>query len=269
MPIREAQAAHRLECRRTTVNGLSLHFRASTNPGRKEHLPIILIHGLASSHYMIPIAEHLASDFQVYALDLPGFGKSDKPRRVLNLAELADALAAWMASLGLKHANGVGNSLGCNVLVELALRHRERVNCLVLQGLTIDPAIRTTHQQVARWLINGRREPSMGSILFKDYADAGLRCMSLTFRHLLLLHHPIEDKLPLVHAPTLIVRGSRDPIASQEWAREAAHRLPHGRWVEIPGEAHTLNFLRRGNSPACCAYFLVQCLSIRPLSADS
>lgn len=189
---------------------------------------------------MIPIAEHLAADFQVYAPDLPGFGKSDKPPQTLSLSELADTLAAWMASLGLERADWVGNSLGCNVLVELAVRHRERINRLVLQGLTVDPATRNMHQQVARWFINGRREPSMGRILFKDYADAGLRRMWLTFHQ--LLQHRIEDKLPSVCAPTLIVRGNRDPIASPEWVREAASLLPCGRLIEIPGAAHTLNF---------------------------
>lgn len=238
------QPSDLLECRHTTVNGLSMHFRTSGNSVQSEHLPIILVHGfVASSRYMAPLATHLAPNFRVYAPDLPGFGKSEKPSQVLNLAELADALDAWMASLGLNRANLVGNSLGCNILVEFALRHDKRVKCLVLQGPTGDPAIRTVHQQIARWLVNGWREPSdtsMSKIFFKDYMAAGLRRAILTFRY--FMQHRIEDKLSHVQAPTLVIRGSRDPMVTQAWARQIVHLLPQGRLVEIPGGAHTLNF---------------------------
>lgn len=229
-----------LESRSVSINDSMMHFRVSVGQVPPERLPVILVHGLvASSRYMVPIARHLATDFRVFAPDLPGFGKSDKPHRVLDLTELADALAAWMACLGLERAHLIGNSLGCNILVEFALHHGERVERLVLQGPTVDPAIRQVHQLMIRWLINARREPSMGGTLFKDYAAAGLRRALLTFRH--LLHHRIEEKLPYVQAPTLVVRGTRDPLVTREWAHQVVQLLPRGRLIEIPGAAHTLN----------------------------
>jgi 2-hydroxy-6-oxonona-2,4-dienedioate hydrolase len=54
----------------------------------------------------------------LYAPDLPGFGRSSKPRKVLEMVELADALAAWMARIGLPRAAMIGNSMGCQVIVE-------------------------------------------------------------------------------------------------------------------------------------------------------
>jgi len=48
-----------------------------------------------SSRYMVPLALELARDSAVYAPDLPGFGRSSKPPKVLDMVELADALAAW------------------------------------------------------------------------------------------------------------------------------------------------------------------------------
>jgi 2-hydroxy-6-oxonona-2,4-dienedioate hydrolase len=102
-------------------------------------LPIVLCHGFGvSSRYMVPLAEALARDFRVYAPNLPGFGRSNRPADVLDIGGLAEALAAWMAALGLGPAALIGNSLGCQVIVEVALRHRERVACLVLQGPTPD-----------------------------------------------------------------------------------------------------------------------------------
>ena len=101
---------------------------------------------------MLPIAEHLARDFRVYAPDLPGFGLSDKPDHVLTLRELADALAAWMDAVGLSRAAFVGNSLGNEIMVELALRHLGKVERLVLQGPTPDPGARNAPQQIWRYI---------------------------------------------------------------------------------------------------------------------
>jgi 2-hydroxy-6-oxonona-2,4-dienedioate hydrolase len=43
-----------------------------------------------------------------------------------------------------------------------------------------------------------------------------------------------------VHAPTLVVRGSRDPVIPQRWAEEATALLPRGRLAAIPSETHTI-----------------------------
>jgi pimeloyl-ACP methyl ester carboxylesterase len=52
--------------------------------------------------------------------------------------------------------------------------------------------------------------------------------------------HRIENVLPKVQAPTLVGRGSRDPIIPQRWAEEATRLLPNGRLEVIEGETHTI-----------------------------
>ena len=105
---------------------------------------VVLVHGMVvSSRYMAPLAEHLAPRANVYAPDLPGYGQSYKPWPVLSVPELADALAAWMNRRNIERAHFVANSFGCQVLVELALRHPMRIDRLVLQGPTADPAPRS------------------------------------------------------------------------------------------------------------------------------
>ncbi len=42
--------------------------------------------------------------------------------------------------------------------------------------------------------------------------------------------------------PTIVMRGSRDPIVPQEWAEEATRLLPRGRLVIVRGAAHTINY---------------------------
>lgn len=203
---------------------------------------VILVHGMViSSRYMVPTAELLASLCRVYAVDLPGYGKSDKPWPILDLGGLADALAAWMDAVGIAKAHCIGNSFGCQILAEFAVRHAERVDRLVLQGPTVDAGARSPWRQLGRLLRNSRNEPNaLGWISVKDYQAAGLRRAWATAK--LVLNDRIEDKLPQIQAPTLVVRGGKDPLVPQAWAESVTRLLPHGELRVIPGVGHTINF---------------------------
>ncbi len=224
------------------VEGLRMHALASLDPVAANSPTVVLVHGLVvSSRYMAPTAARLAPYCRVYAPDLPGFGKSAKPPHVLNLPQLADALAAWMQALGIGTATLLGNSFGCQIVAEFALRHPERIDRAVLVGPTVDPAGRPLLRQVVRWMINGTREPlSLMSILALDYLDAGLRRAVYTLQY--MMRDRIEEKLPRLEVPTLVVRGARDPIVPQRWAEVATRLLTRGRLVVIPGAAHTVNY---------------------------
>ncbi len=51
-----------------------------------------------------------------------------------------------------------------------------------------------------------------------------------------------ERPSPLVNAPTLVVRGSTDPIATSRWVEEMVELLPSGRMAEIEGTGHAVNY---------------------------
>jgi 2-hydroxy-6-oxonona-2,4-dienedioate hydrolase len=240
---RDCADSDELECRRVLVDGAEIFFQASRSQTPSHRPPVVLVHGYGmSSRYMVPLALELAHDFRVYAPDLPGFGRSSKPWKVLDMGELADALGQWMARIGLRRAVMIGNSMGCQVLVEFAVRQKDRVDCLVLQGLTADPAARTVRQQVWRQLVNSRHEGSRAitRIAVRDYAAAGPRRLLLTLRH--ILGHRVEEQLPLITVPTLVVRGTRDAVVPHEWARRAASLVPRGRLVEVASGAHIMHF---------------------------
>jgi 2-hydroxy-6-oxonona-2,4-dienedioate hydrolase len=216
--------------------------RVGGPPAHKNGAVVVLVHGqIISSLYMVPTAERLASQFRVLAPDLPGFGLSDKPRRILCVPELADALGAWMDAIELGRAALVANSLGCQIAVDLAVRRPELVHALVLAGPSVDRHARTASAQIVRWLRDWPGErPSLALAHLRDFAHAGLRRSLGTFR--CTLADRIEEKLPLVQAPTLVVRGTRDTIVPQAWAEEVTRLLPNGRLILIPGGPHCVNY---------------------------
>ena len=82
----------------------------------------------------------------------------------------------------------------------------------------------------------------------------GWRRLLITFRH--QIRDRIEDKLPEIGAPVLVVRGSLDPICDEAWAEEVAQHLPRGRLVLIPGVAHTLCYTAPIELADVCRPFL-------------
>ncbi len=61
----------------------------------------------------------------------------------------------------------------------------------------------------------------------KDWRDAGLKVLLDTFHQ--CVRHRIEDVLPKITAPTLVVRGDRDAIVRHGWTQEATSLLRDGR----------------------------------------
>lgn len=202
--------------------------------------PVLLVHGLGvASRALTPFAALLARDFPVYVPDQPGFGRTSHPDGTLNTVELAEFFAAWCEAGGFKRVAVFGNSFGCQIAAEFAARLLERCLALILQGPTTDPAARSRIGLIRRWVRNARREPMHIVSFGRDYARAGAGRIVSTFEA--ILSHKIENALPLVRAPTLVVRGSRDAIVSQKWAECVAALIPDGRWVVVPGCAHSMS----------------------------
>ena len=220
------------ESRWTLVDGLRMHARVSEGPTTEGSPTVVLVHGLVvSGRYMLPTLELLAPAFRVYSPDLPGFGKSEKPPRVLDVAGLSDALAAWMGTVGLGSAALVGNSLGCQIVADLAARRPDLVEQAVLQGPTMDPRARFLPRLAARFLLDAPREPlPLLPIELRDYWAAGTRRGWRTLRH--ALKDRIEEKLPCVRAPALVVRfaGPHLPAGlGRGGVRTTAARATRGR----------------------------------------
>jgi 2-hydroxy-6-oxonona-2,4-dienedioate hydrolase len=224
------------------VPGGRMHVRTNAAPVPSGAPVVVLVHGMViSSSYMVPTAELLAPLCRVYAPDLPGYGKSYKPWPVLSVPQLADALATWMDTAEIGKAHLVGNSFGCQIIAEFALRHPGRTDRIVLQGPTVDPRARTLPQQFKRLLRNrGGESRSLASVTREDYKAAGLRRAWETMK--MVLADRIEARLPHIQAPVLVVRGEKDPVVPQRWAEEVTRLLPRGELVVIPGCPHTLNY---------------------------
>jgi pimeloyl-ACP methyl ester carboxylesterase len=135
----------------------------------------------------------------------------------------------------------LGNSMGCQVIVDFALRYPEHIDAAVLIGPSMDPEAPTVIQQGWRGVRDMLHEPlSFWPVLVGDYFRSG---PVRTLRALLHgLRDPMLQKLPRVKVPTLILRGQLDPIAPQGWAERMVRLLPRAGLVVLPGAAHVANY---------------------------
>ena len=86
--------------------------------------PVILIHGwLGSWRYWIPVMQQLSANYRVYALDLYGFGDSQKNPTRYSLQSQVALLTQFMEKLGINKAALVGHSFGAAIAVAFARRH--------------------------------------------------------------------------------------------------------------------------------------------------
>ena len=240
-----------------------MHFRRSPAPDAATGCsPLVLVHGLGvSSRYFLRLAGLVAGGRPVLAPDLPGFGRSATPRRPLDVRAQADFLAAWMPAAGLERAAFLGHSLGSQVVADLALRHPGLVERLILAAPTIDDGGRSVPRELLRLLCDVPREPlSLVPIVTRDYLRAGLGRVLRTLRY--ALADRLEEKLPGLGLPVLVLRGARDPVVSERWSEKVAGLLPQGRLAVVPGAAHALQF----SHPREVAALLKDFLAAAPLS---
>jgi len=240
----------------TTVAGVRIHAAVA---GPMAATTVVCVHGLGCSHrYFAPLAAELCAEARVVAVDLPGFGRSPGPGPVLSVRGLSEALAAWLRATGRGGAVLLGNSSGCQVIVDLAAHSPDLLGPALLQGPTFDPAARTLRQQVPRLLAGRRWERSgLGPVLARDWLACGPRRYFGTLRH--LLHDPVEEKLGHLTSRVVVARGTRDAVVPHAWAAQVAAGVPNGELAEVPDAGHTLNW----SAPGPLAGL------VRPLLADA
>ena len=221
--------------------------RAETSvhePGGDAAPTYVLVHGLGmAAEYWGGLDERLAQSGRVLALDLPGFGDSPKPAEALTVRETADLVAELLVEVlgdGRSAAARpvlVGHSLGAQVVADLAARHPELVDRIVLVGPSVNPRERTAHQQAARFLQDiAVMDPFAFARGVFAYAEAGLRWVLANLRP--MLEHRMELVLPLVRADVLVIRGDEDRVVPRYWAQAVAALAPHAVYAEVPGRGH-------------------------------
>ena len=226
---------------RLQVGGTSVYCRRSTGA---DGVPLVHLHGFAiSGSYLMPTARALAARGVNVVPDLPGYGRSERRGRVLDIPALAGTTLAILDRLGIDKAVLIGNSMGCAISLEVAHEAPERIHSLVL----VSPAGGVHNQPMSRALGQLTRDvlresTRMFPVALPDYVKFGPLNGLRLFRE--LTHFPSLERLLSTPVPTLAVLGLRDPLMpSPDRVREVARQAPEHLTVAIVDRAaHAVNF---------------------------
>ena len=175
--------------------------------------------------------------------DLPGYGRSERRDRVLDIPALAVTTLEILDRLDIDEAVLVGNSMGCAIGLEVAHTAPVRIHSLVL----VSPAGGVHNRPMGRALGQLARDvfresPTMFPVALPDYVKFGPLNGLRLFRE--LTRFPSLERLLRTPVPTLAVLGARDPLMpSPERVREVARLAPEHLTVAVVEEAaHAVNF---------------------------
>lgn len=168
------------------------------------------------------------------ARELPGFGQRASTGEDLGPAALGARLASTLSGGTVL----VGHSASSQVVVRAAALAPGRVAALVLVGPTTDPRAATWPRLAVRWLRTAVWEPLWQvPLLTRSYARTGPASMRRAMDR--ARGEDVRLDLGAVGCPVLVVRGRRDRICPEDWARELARTGPEGsRAVTLDRGAH-------------------------------
>ncbi len=230
---------------RITSSDCSIHYDVVGNGP-----PLVLIAGWGcTSEVWDPIIGKLASQYQCIRIDNRGTGQSSSSARFYGVATMAKDILAVLDDLGIDSAHILGNSLGGMVAQAFARNHPERTRTLTLissspgvpslpsHAALAFPMLRSIGQKTAETLhlplMHGPgKTPEFGGVSLPPFDQASRRQLIATLSWWGII------QARGIHAPSLIVHGTRDPIIPQGNARLMRRLLPNARLRLIRGATH-------------------------------
>ncbi|MET0672136.1 MAG: alpha/beta fold hydrolase [Microbacterium pygmaeum] len=201
--------------------------------------PFVLVAGVGvAATYFEFLAPTLAARGDVYALDLPGFAGMPRPDGQPTTAFFADQVEAVLDQYDLVNPVLIGHSMGTQVVTEVLVRRPELTHA-VLVSPVINEAESSAGLVAIRFLQSALRESFH---LTMTALSAYVLCGAVYFLTVLphMLRYRITDRVRLVEAKTLMIRGEFDRTSPRRFHThlvEAARGA--SRW-EIEGAAHSI-----------------------------
>jgi len=208
---------------------------------------LVLVHGAGGSHLDWPAPLRRLRGVNVYALDLPGHGRSEGTGRS-SIAAYRDFLLAFLDSLGLETVVVVGHSMGGAIALDFALHYPDRLARLILVGsgarLRVAPAILTG--------ILSDFEATVGLVCDYAFGPGATEQLRRLGRQRLLQTPPqvlhgdyaacdafdVMERLGEVRCPTLAIGGTADRLTPPKYSVYLRDHIPGAELVLVDAAGH-------------------------------
>ena len=225
---------------------------------------VVLLHGIgANRHMWRHQLDALAEDFTVAAWDARGYLDSDDYEGALRFEAFAEDLERVLDGFGCERAHLIGASMGGRIAIDFYARQPQRVASLVLADTSAGSPVQASPERIEEFLAL-RRKPLLEGKSPADIAPSLARtlvsanCPANVFEEAVTILSSLRPSSYLktletvtrfnsfprfesVKAPTLVIVGEHDRIATPEYARQMADRIPGARFRILSGVGHLSN----------------------------
>jgi len=218
--------------------------------GPKGAPPLVFLHGAGGHTGWMAFLEELSARFEVFAPEHPGFGQSEDPPWLDEVADLAYFHLDLLAALGLERVHLMGTSLGGWVAAEMAVRSTARLQSLTLVGAVGITAGGEPIPDIFRMPVeeNLRRfyaDPERASRRLGDLAKADMNIVAKNRATVMRLayrprfHNPgLANWLHRIDVPTLLLWGDKDGLVPPAFGEAYQALIPGARLVVLPDAGH-------------------------------
>lgn len=227
--------------RSVTIDGVALSvLEAGTGD------PIIFVHGVVTTSNIFPkYLNAYSPDFRGIAVDLRGYGDSQKPDNGFTINQFSKDLIALADKLEIEKPVWVGVSMGGMILQQLALDYPDRVRALVLVSTTdgamvLDKDLPTIGKprdfsEVSRNIIVESFPQGTPPALYQPLLDRIPSWNGTVLREALtsMAQANVHGRINKITAPTLVIVGAKDDVATPLIAREIQAQIAGAQLVEF------------------------------------
>ena len=242
---------------------------------------IVMVHGNSeSSRAWTCWVPHLARKYRVLRPDLPGFGNSPEPAEYgWSATELAGDIERFLDALKIETCHLIGAKYGGSACMRLAIDQPRRLSSLCLFGSPVRGSGRGNadliHAKgVRQWAadtMRARLGSNVSEAQMKWWTEELMGKTSARAAHAASssrIDMELEDELPAITAPTLIVTTQESGLQSVAAVERYARQIPNARIVVLPGDSYHIAAVE----PDLCAQhalrFIEQVSAINARSAQ-
>lgn len=212
--------------------------------------PLLFLHGWgANCESFNCLTTHLKNNYEIIALDFPGFGASDKPDRPWSLDDYVNMTEAFIKELKLTEFIPIGHSFGGRVALRLSQRFNYK-KLVLIDSAGIKPKRKSDYylkvygyklfKNIARipvlsWILKEPLEAYRHKYSSSDYKNADV-VMKQTLSK--VVNEDLTYLLPKITASTLLIWGSEDDSTPLEDGKTMEKLIPDAGLVIFDGAGH-------------------------------
>lgn len=214
-------------------------------PGKKQSL--VFLHGWRSeAKVWFNIAQTLNDEgFNVYLIDLPGFGESPVPHYPFGVSDYAKIVVQFIDKIGINKPIIIGHSFGGRIAIKLSSTYPDSVDKLILTGAAglvtqkNKIAIMAKMARLVKPLFKHRPLSSFRSKIYKMIGSEDyVMTPELKETYVKIVNEDLRPDLSKITAPTLLIWGEKDTETPVEYERIMREEIKNSNSVILDGAGH-------------------------------